>query len=90
MLMNNTDTYVRARIDTITKTDASNALASMGLSVSDAIRLLMRRIADEKRLPFEVRVPNQSTKAAIEELESGNGSRFQNVQALMDDLNAGD
>ena len=90
MLMNNTDTYVRARIDTTTKTDASNALASMGLSVSDAIRLLMRRIADEKRLPFEVRVPNQSTKAAIEELESGNGSRFQNVQALMDDLNAGD
>jgi len=88
--MNNTGTYVRARIDSTTKIDAANALASMGLSVSDAIRLLMRRIADEKCLPFDVRVPNQSTRAAIEELESGNGSRFQDVQALMDDLNAGD
>ena len=48
------DTYVRARIDTATKDRATDALDAMGLSISDAIRLLMLRIADERRLPFEV------------------------------------
>ena len=52
-----TDTYVRARIDTATKEQASDALEAMGLSISDAIRLLMVRIANERRLPFEVKVP---------------------------------
>ena len=50
------DTYVRARIDSQTKERASDALEAMGLSISDAIRLLMLRIADERRLPFEVEV----------------------------------
>ena len=48
-LMSNADTYVRARIDTITKERAKGALGAMGLSVSDAIRLLMLKIADEQR-----------------------------------------
>lgn len=84
------DTYVRARIDTITKERAADALESMGLSISDAIRLLMLRVADEQRLPFEVRVPNRTTRKAIAELESGNGKRFRSVKALMDDLHAND
>ena len=46
------DTYVRARIDTRTKELATEALEAMGLSVSDAIRLLMIRIADERACPF--------------------------------------
>ncbi|MFM5173814.1 type II toxin-antitoxin system RelB/DinJ family antitoxin, partial [Aeromonas veronii] len=45
------DTYVRARIDNTTKERATAALGAMGLSISDAIRLLMLRIADERRLP---------------------------------------
>ncbi len=52
------DTYVRARIGTKTKERAADALEAMGLSISDAIRLLMRRVADERRLPFEVKAPN--------------------------------
>lgn len=84
------DTYVRARIDTATKERATDALEAMGLSVSDAIRLLMLRVADERRLPFEVRVPNAKTRKAITELESGKGKRFRSVKALMDDLNAND
>jgi len=67
------DTYVRARIDTNTKERAASALEAMGLSISDAIRLLMLRIADEHRLPFEVKVPNATTKEAIAELEAGSG-----------------
>ncbi len=84
------DTYVRARIDTDTKQRAASALESMGLSISDAIRLLMLRIADEHRLPFDVRVPNSTTKQAIAELEKGNGKRFSNVDDLMADLHADD
>jgi DNA-damage-inducible protein J len=84
------DTYVRARIDTKTKERAADALEAMGLSISDAIRLLMLRIADEHRLPFEVKVPNVATRKAIAELEAGKGKRFASVKALMADLHADD
>ena len=66
--MSAADTYVRARIDTYTKERAAEALAAMGLSISDAIRLLMLRIADEHRLPFEVKVPNATTRKAMRPL----------------------
>jgi DNA-damage-inducible protein J len=85
-----TDTYVRARIDTKTKKRAANALQAMGLSISDAIRLLMLRVADERRLPFEVKAPNAVTRKAMAELEAGKGKRFASVDALMADLHADD
>lgn len=88
--MTNADTYVRARIDTATKERAAEALEAMGLSVSDAIRLLMMRVADERRLPFEVKAPNAVTRKAISELETGKGKKFKSVKALMKDLNADD
>ena len=50
------DTVVRARIDTETKEKAPIALEAMGLSVSDAIRLLMTRVALEEKLPFDVKL----------------------------------
>lgn len=70
------DTIVRARIDSETKVAATAALEAMGLSVSDAIRLLMVRVAEEKRLPFAVQVPNATTVKAMKELEAGKGKRF--------------
>ena len=88
--MSTADTYVRARIDASTKERAADALESMGLSISDAIRLLMLRIADERRMPFEVKVPNASTRKAIVQLEAGKGKRFSTVDKLMADLNADD
>jgi DNA-damage-inducible protein J len=81
-----TDTVVRARIDAATKQRAAAALENMGLSISDAIRLLMLRIADEQRLPFEVKVPNTATRRAMAELEQGKGKRFESADALFDDL----
>jgi len=84
------DTYVRARIDTATKEKAADALSAMGLTVSDAIRLLMFRVADERRLPFEVKVPNATTRKAIEELEAGRGYTCNSVSELMAALNADD
>jgi DNA-damage-inducible protein J len=83
-----TDTYVRARIDSRTKELATNALEAMGLTVSDAIRLLMVRIAEEQRLPFNVKVPNINTRKAIAELEAGNGKRINTINELIADLNA--
>lgn len=88
--MSHSDTYVRARIDADTKDRATEALQAMGLSVSDAIRLLMLRVADERRLPFEVKAPNVTTRKAIKELEAGKGKKFSSVEALMADLNADD
>ena len=88
--MSTADTYVRARIDTITKKRAADALKAMGLSISDAIRLLMLRVADEHCLPFDVKVPNATTRKAIAELEAGKGKRSRSVKALMADLNEDD
>jgi DNA-damage-inducible protein J len=84
------DTVVRARIDARVKEKAAGVLAGMGLSVSDAIRMLLVRIAAEKALPFEARVPNAETVAAKEELERGEGRRVASVADLMADLNADD
>jgi DNA-damage-inducible protein J len=84
------DTVVRARIDGQVKEKAAKVLAEMGLSVSDAIRLLLVRVAAEKALPFEVKVPNAETLAAMAELERGEGAQFENVADLMADLNAED
>jgi DNA-damage-inducible protein J len=88
--MGTADTYVRARIDTNTKKLAAEALEAMGLSISDAIRLLMRRVADERRLPFDVKAPNAATRKAIAELEAGKGKKFADVDDLMADLHAND
>jgi DNA-damage-inducible protein J len=88
--MSTADTYVRARIDAKTKERAAEALDAMGLSIADAIRLLLFQIADEHRLPLELKVPNALTRAAITELEAGKGQRFASVDAFMADLNADD
>jgi DNA-damage-inducible protein J len=84
------DTVVRARIDGQVKEKAAKVLADMGLSVSDAIRLLLVRVAAERALPFEIKVPNAETRAAMAELEKGVGKSCDTVAELMADLNAED
>jgi len=88
--MTMTDTYVRARIDARTKKRATAALDAMGLSVSDAIRLLMLRVADDRALPFPVKAPNATTRHALAELTAGKGKKFTRVRDLMADLHAED
>ena len=83
-----TDSVVRARIDSDTKARATEALGAMGLTVSDAIRLMLLRVADEKRLPFAVKVPNATTVKAMKELEAGRGKRFADVDELFEDIGA--
>ena len=81
-----TDTVVRARIDGETKERATEALKAMGLSVSDVIRMVLLRVAEEKRLPFVVQVPNATTLEAMRELDDGQGQRFDTAEELFRDL----
>jgi DNA-damage-inducible protein J len=81
---------VHVRIDKRIKTKAAKALATMGLSVSDAVRVLLTRVAAEKALPFDVKVPNATTVAAIREARTGKLPSFRDVSDLMVDLNADD
>jgi DNA-damage-inducible protein J len=84
------DTVVRARIDGRVKEKGAKVLAEMGLSVSDAIGLLLVRVAADKALPFEIKVPNAETRAAMTELEQGTGKSFDTVAELIAELNAED
>lgn len=81
---------VRARVDEQIKEEATVVLAAMGLTVSDAFRMLLTRVAREKALPFEPLVPNEETIAAMKEARRGKLPSFTSVQDLMADLNADD
>ena len=81
---------VRARIDEHIKEEASAVLATMGLTVSDAFRLMLTRVAIEKALPFEPLVPNAETIEAMKEARRGNLESFESVDSLMANLNAKD
>ena len=81
---------VQARIDRAVKEKAATVLAAMGLTVSDAVRLLLTRVAREKALPFAPLVPNDETIAAMKEARSGNLPQFADVSSLFDDLHADD
>ena len=85
-----TNAVVRARIDEHIKEEASAVLAAMGLTVSDAFRIMLTRVAREKALPFEPLIPNEKTIAAMREARAGNLKSFDSVRALMADLHAED
>lgn len=81
---------IQARIDAATKEEATAVLAAMGLTPSDAIRMMLTRVAREKALPFEPPVPNETTIAAMREAREGKLARFSGVAALLADLDADD
>lgn len=86
-----TNTVVRARIDEHIKEEASVVLATMGLTVSDAFRIMLTRVAHDKALPFEPLVPNAVTIQAMKEAHRRVKTKsFNSVDALMADLNADD
>jgi DNA-damage-inducible protein J len=81
---------VRARIDEHIKEEATVVLAAMGLTVSDAFRIMLTRVAREKALPFEPLTPNTVTIKAMRETRRGGLKSFATVGNLMADLNADD
>lgn len=81
---------VRARIDGQIKEEASIVLATMGLTVSDAFRIMLTRVAHDKALPFDPLIPNATTIAAMREARTGMVKTVGSVDALMADLHAKD
>jgi len=81
---------VQARVNRDIKEEASVVLAAMGLSISDAVRLLLTRVAREKALPFAPLIPNAETIAAMKEARAGNLAQFEDVESLLDDLHEDD
>ncbi len=79
-------TMVHVRLDEKVKAGATKALSAMGMSVSDAVRILLVRVAAEKALPFDVKVPNQTTVRAMTAADRGKGKRFKSAEALLKDL----
>lgn len=81
---------VRARIDEHIKEEATVVLAAMGLTVSDAFRILLTRVARERALPFEPLIPNAETIEAMKEARRGGLPSFATVKGRMADLSADD
>ena len=84
-----TTTMVHVRVDEKVKAQATETLASMGLTVSDAIRVFLTRVVADKELPFALRVPNAETRTAMaeaDEIARAHRARFANADELFDDL----
>jgi len=64
-----TTTMVHVRVDEQVKAQATETLAAMGLSISDAVRVLLMRVVAEKQMPFALKVPNAETSAAMAEAD---------------------
>ncbi len=82
-------TMVHVRVDEKIKTQAAETLASMGLTVSDAIRVFLTRVVADRALPFAIQAPNASSRAAMaeaKEIIQSRRARFASADALMDGL----
>lgn len=80
---------LHVRVDDETKAQATETLAAMGMSVSDAVRLFLRRVVVDQTFPLELKVPNAETLAAMEEsraMMATRRARFATADALFDDL----
>ncbi len=81
---------VQTRIDGAIKEEAAAVLAAMGLTVSDAVRLLLTRVARDHVLPFDPFIPNDNTIAAMKEARAGNLPSANSIADLKKALNADD
>jgi DNA-damage-inducible protein J len=84
-----TTTMVHVRVDEKVKAQATETLASMGLTVSDAIRVFLTRVVADKELPFAIQAPNAASRAAIAEageIIKSRRARFATADALIEDL----
>ena len=81
---------VQARVEQSVKDEASIVLAAMGLTISDAMRMMLTRVVREQALPFDPLIPNAETIAAMKEAREGKAKAFDSVEKLMADLNADD
>jgi len=88
--MSSPTAMIHVRIDRNLKSKASETLDAMGLSLSEAVRVFLTRVATDRAFPFELRVPNAETIAAMEAGDRGEVVKFGSVADLMADLHADD
>lgn len=84
-----TTTMIHVRVDEQVKAQATETLAAMGLSVSDAVRVFLLRVIADKQMPFALKVPNAETRVAMidaDEIARLHRARFDSAAALFDDL----
>lgn len=81
-----TTTMVHVRLDDDIKTQAAQTLASMGLTVSDAVRVFLTRVVTDQQLPFELKAPNAATRSAMREARNIGKARYAGGKALIDGL----
>ena len=84
-----TTTMVHVRVDEQIKAQATETLAAMGLSVSDAVRVFLMRVVADQQMPFALKVPNGETRAAMaeaDEIVRTHRARFDTATELFDDL----
>lgn len=87
-MLHSQNTVVRARINETIREEAAVVLASVGLTVSDAFRLLLTKVAHEKALPFEPFIPNSETIAAMKAARRGELTTVKRIDSLLYELNA--
>lgn len=80
------NTTVRARIDETLKNEVEHIFKEIGLSTSQAINLFLKKVVSEKGIPFDLKVSNQDTFKALDELKSRDGATFNSVEELFNDL----
>jgi DNA-damage-inducible protein J len=74
-----TEVLIQTHIDDAVQTEAATVLAAMGLTISDAIRLMLIKVAHDHKLPFDPFIPNAETITAMEEARTG---QLQSAQSL--------
>jgi len=79
----NTSTLIEAHVDSDVNDEASSVLAAMGLTVSDAIRLLLIKVAQDHKLPFDHLLPNAETIAAMEEARLGQLQSSDSIEQVL-------
>jgi DNA-damage-inducible protein J len=79
-----TNILIQTQIDDAVKKEATTVLAAMGLTISDAIRLMLIKVAHDHRLPFDPFIPNSETIAAMEEARNGHTQSAETVDEFME------
>ena len=87
--MNTRTSMLHVRVDDDTKEQAATALEAMGLSMSDAVRLFLKRVVADQAFPLELKVPNAATRTAMaeaDEIAAKGKARFGSADTMMADI----
>ncbi len=77
---------VHARLTPETKKEAEDILKTLGISISTAYELFYKQIIACGGIPFEMRIPNQATRQAMQEARDGKGEKYDTVDEMFQDM----